>query len=96
MCIRDRHKAADGQRAKYNGDDAEHDADLDLAPTAHFKMMMNGSHLENALAVGGLEIRHLQNDGKNLTQIDDSDKKNQDRQIYAETESAHNTAQAYY
>ena len=40
-----------------------------LFPAAHLKMMMNGSHLENPLAVGQLEISHLKHDRQSLYQI---------------------------
>ena len=36
--------------------------DPDLAPATHLKMVVDGRHAENALAVGQLEIAHLQND----------------------------------
>ena len=45
--------------------DEDHD-DLFFAPAAQLKMVVDRGHLEDALAVGQLEIRHLQDDGKRL------------------------------
>lgn len=51
---RDRRSSADSV------DYRKHYDYLLLAPAAHLKMMMNGSHLEDALAVSYLEIAYLE------------------------------------
>ena len=45
-----------GQQAQHNRDAGEYQHDFLLAPAAHFKVVVDRRHLEQALAVGRLEV----------------------------------------
>ena len=47
------------QYAAQQGDKGEDHHDLILAPAAHLKMMVQGAHLKQTLAVGNFKVRHL-------------------------------------
>ena len=53
--------------------------DLVFAPAGHLEMMMEGSHFEKPLAVGQLEIAHLQDVGKRLQNIHNARRDQQQR-----------------
>ena len=53
-----------GQQAQHNRDAGEYQHDFLLAPAAHFKVVVDRRHLEQALAVGRLEVGDLQDNGQ--------------------------------
>ena len=61
-----------GQQAENSRHRAEHDHDLILAPAAPLQMMVQGRHLEKALAMGGLEVSNLYNIGQSFQNVDNS------------------------
>ena len=85
-----------GERTEHHRDEDGDEDDLDLAPAAFFKVMMNGRHFEDAF-FGELIARYLQDDGHGLhditkTDYDDderaSDQKGKTRQKSAEEKRA--------
>ena len=53
------HHAQKCHNTEYERDGREDHDDLIFAPAAKLKMVMDGRHLEDALTVRQLEIRHL-------------------------------------
>ena len=56
-------------------------------------MMVDGRHLEKTLAVGQLEIAHLQDHGKGLHDIHEAHQNQNQRHLQSKCQAAHNTAQ---
>ena len=82
-----------GQQAEQCADGGEHRHDLSLLPAAHLKVMVQRRHFENALAVGELEIRHLNNVGQRLTDVDDTHQQQHQRHVVGEGQCRHRAAQ---
>ena len=71
----------------------EHTDNLNLAPTAHFKVVMDRTHLEKTLAVCDFEVADLKNNGKLLSNIDNADRNKKNRHINCKSKSAYKTAE---
>ena len=79
--------------AQQRGEGRCHDDDLPLAPTTHFQMMVEGCHLEKALAVGQLEITHLNDDRQGLKNIHQTHGNQDQRHIIGKSQRCHGTTQ---
>ena len=65
----------------------------DSLPAAHLKVMVQRRHFENALAVGELEIRHLDDVGQRLTDVNDTHQQQHQRHVVGEGQCRHRAAQ---
>ena len=58
-----------GSQTADHGNTAEHYADFNLIPAAQLKMVVDGAHFKQPLAVGKLKISYLQHDGADFHPI---------------------------
>ncbi len=68
-----------GQQAQHNRDAGEYQHDLLLVPAAHLEVVVQRRHLEDALAVGGLEVGDLQDNGQRFDDVDQADQQQDER-----------------
>ena len=69
--------------------EGENKNDLVLAPSAFFKVMVDGRHFEKSFSVCELKVKDLQHGGKQLNDINCTNEEKQERLFHLE-ESAHN------
>ena len=66
-----------------------------LAPAAHLKMMMNGSHFEYAFAVRQLEIAYLNHVRHRFDNINEADKQEYERTVESVGDCNHKAAEEH-
>ena len=64
------HQHGDG--GHHDGDGGEGENDAIFVPAAHFKVMMDGGHTEQTLAVGQFEVTDLHDDRQRLDDVNDT------------------------
>ena len=77
------------QSTKQKLNESENNAYFDFTPSTFFKVMVNGCHFENALAVGKLVVNGLQKRRKQLHNVNRANKEEQERLLGLE-DSSHN------
>ena len=82
-----------GQQTEQNGDAGKDGDHLDLGPAAQLKVMVDGSHAEKALAVGGLEVEDLNDIGQSLDNVDDAHEDEDQGDVKGKSQTAHHAAQ---
>ena len=82
-----------GQQAQHNRDAGEYQHDFLLAPAAHFKVVVDRRHLEQALAVGRLEVGDLQDNGQRFDDIDQADQQQDERHFTRKCQTRNRTAE---
>ena len=82
-----------GQQTEKRADGGEHRHDLRLLPATHLKVVVQGGHLEDALAVGQLEVRYLNDVGQRLADVDDAHQQQHQRHVVGEGQRRHRAAQ---
>ncbi len=82
-----------GQQAQHNRDAGEYQHDFLLAPTAHFKVVVDRRHLEQALAVGRLEVGDLQDNGQRFDDVDQADQQQDERHFTRKCQTRNRAAE---
>ena len=79
--------APERQHTEHGGDEREDGHELDLAPAAELKVMVQRRHLENALAVRRLKVGDLNDVRERLADVDDANEQQHERHIVGERQS---------